>query len=99
MAHSTQPFAATPAHPALHRHTEMFVWFVLSCHEFAGHGVHWLMLCLSANVPGGHGKHGEDRFACEYDPGRQTQSSALLDPCAAMPFVAGHVFCLPYRYQ
>jgi len=73
----------------------MFVWFVLSCHEFAGHGVHWLMLCLSANVPGGHGKHGKELLACVYHPGGQTQSSALLDPSVAMTFVAGHEFRWP----
>ncbi len=63
-AHSTQPFAATPAHPALHRHAETFVCFVLVWLEFAGHGVHWLELCLSANVPAGHGKHGAE--LCQY---------------------------------
>jgi len=53
------------------------------------------MLCLSANVPGGHGKHGKELLACVYHPGGQTQSSALLDPSVAMTFVAGHEFRWP----
>lgn len=78
-AHSTHPLAATPAQPALHRHAEMFVCFVLVCHEFAGHGVHWLILCSSANVPAGHGEHAVDRPSVAY-PGIQTPH-----PLAAVP--------------
>jgi hypothetical protein len=78
-AHSTQPLTLSPAQPALHRHTEMFVCNGLSDHEFAGHGVHWLMLNWSLYVPGGHPQHSVIVSRVAY-PGLQTPQ-----PVAAVP--------------
>ena len=78
-AHSTHPLTLSPAHPALHRHTEMFVCNGLSAQEFAGHGVHWLMLNWSVYVPGGHPQHSVTVPRVAY-PGLQTPQ-----PVAAVP--------------
>jgi hypothetical protein len=84
-AHSTHPLTLSPAHPALHRHTEMFVCNGLSAQEFAGHAVHWLMLNWSVYVPGGHPQHSVTVPRVAY-PGLQTPQ-----PVAAVLLKQSHI--------